>query len=421
MRRNRFTKATVPALVFLLLPALVLSLLLSACQPDAPAEPSAASGEPVSAVSDTESTVSDAEPDPSTDPEQEPVRVFTADDLQKSGVLALRTETFKTGGNGIFAQDTAWNESADPYLLPPYFAKDGTCRTALVQAVERTENEGEWKITYCPFRFNEETDAWEQAEDAVSAETYDRNTCNKDGCFVIEYDQKAQTGKPCAYVVVYQEQCEAQPRVLFFNDKAVEYPRILRQNDDYAVLSFVRGEDRSYRVIDKTGATLYTFEDEAALSERTPLTFYGDTLLCKTDTDDDFTYDTLDILHLDTGAVETAAFFGNCGRWMYARDGGWIAAYDGEEGEQTEIHVYGSETKTSTSFTTAYPGDLVLLAGGVLLANRTGENAYCLYGADGTLLASVPGGTEVTATLSDTLFAFGDRRTITLVRTAIAG
>ena len=401
----------------LFLSCLIAALLLTAagltaCGPDAPSsssEDSLPSGTSEQSASESTEASGVSEPDPALSA----FRSFSIDEF-------LQDET-SYPGTVIDTEDyirehfptLPLTETDKPFLCPPAFTEDGHLEVLLVSYV-RTGADGAYEFAYRVFRLSEDGSTWESAPFAGVPVPYDRNADNKEGGFSIEYGAGAKAGQPCPYAVLYGRKTDETPAVILFNEKTQEYPRILRQNDDYAVLSLMKDEDRTYRVIDRTGKILYTFNGEAAIAECAPLTFCGDTLLRKTDTDDDFEYDTLEILHLEDGSKTAAASFDNCGRWMYARNGTYVAAYDDEKAPTT-LYFYDNQTGQTVSFDCPDdPGETLIPEAGVLLVKGTdgNGNAYSIWSANGEVLATVPGEDGLSAAVSGSLFAFGSADTV---------
>ena len=410
MRINRTIQPFLISLLLALL--LVFVCALSACQPDGPSVLPDDSSVP--AASDPSGS-DPSEPDaPVSEPaeEKQALKSFGIETFEPSGELGMKSYTKSEADLKASYPLLTVAESASPFLYPPFLGDNGCFYTVLIHSLRKAEAEGQWQMDCRFFRLNADGTGWEQVDAYSHPEDYNRNSDNHNGHFFIEYGSNAQTGKPGPYAVAYQEYCEKEFRCILFQEKATEYARILRQNDDYAVLSLTKDDDRVYRVIDRTGRVLYTFNGEAAISECSPLTFYGDTLLCKTDTDDDFEYDTLEILHLEDGSKTAAASFGNCGRWMFSKNGEYVAAYDDEKAPTTLYLYHAPSGKTNSFACPGDPGETVIPECGVLLVKGTEGTAYSVWSMEGEVLASVPGGDDVSVAVSDSLFVFGSAQTV---------
>lgn len=410
-----------PALRLILVCLLLLACAAASCGQDVPPEPS---NDPSAAVSDipsgSESAAASDEPvpEPVSEPGQGETGLLTFDlerflpDEQSDAATATEEEL------KAVCPSLSLEKSSFPCLLPPYMTQSGDCRTVLVLSAERGNESDPYVAKIAVFRFDTESKDWKPVSGFGTPVVYDRNRLNADGCFSIEFGEGAKTGKPSPYAVLYQEACAGEPRVLLFNDRKEEYPRILRQNDDYAVLSLLKGDDRVYRVISNTGEELYRFDGDVQIAERAPLTFFEGSLLCKTDTDDDYEYDTLQILNLTTGEIRTAASFGNCSHWTYARSGEWVAAYDEDAGPVT-MHLFHVRTETELSFVCpSAPGENLISEGGVLLTDgkEGADYAYAVWSADGRVLETVPK-TESDGSgiaVSEHMFAFGGPKAVSV-------
>ncbi len=166
--------------------------------------------------------------------------------------------------------------------------------------------------------------------------SYDRNSDNHNGKFVIEYDNPSEKRGP--YVLYYQVGDEKN--VLTYGEEQGEYARLIRQNDFYAVYSLNHDDESEYFVIDKAGEIVYELGWDADIAFQAPLMFYHDLLLCKSDTDDDYVYDTVSVIDLKDGSSRELVSVGNCERWTYSSDGSVIAFYGKEKGEDTLLAVY---------------------------------------------------------------------------------
>ena len=288
----------------------------------------------VSSVSDvSEPGDSSPEPDASESPASEDSAIqrfyrsssFTLTDLAAAGGKTFE-RLIPEGETDPIISSVPGENDGTPFLSNVFFTREGDCFAAVADAFERT-SEGT-KVSYRLVRYLPETDSWEGTDSEPSPYAYSRDADNRTGAFRIEYDDSVSAGKPCPYVVLYREFSDDQEHILYYRDKAVEYPRIIRQNDSYAILSLLRGESREYAVIDRDGQTLFSFHGEEDLNECYPLTFYGDKLLCKADTDDDYEYDTLVELDPASGGKRAIRSCGNFGYWTFSADGSVVFLYD---------------------------------------------------------------------------------------------
>ncbi|MBP5230847.1 MAG: hypothetical protein ILO68_03880, partial [Clostridia bacterium] len=245
-------------------------------------------------------------------------------------------------------------------------------------------------FSYRLFRLNPETGTWAGMETEAEPHPYDRNANNRTGLFRIEYDRNAKSGEPCSYVVLYRPVGTAEgseeERILYYNDKAEEYPRIIRQSDAYAVLSLLRGESRDFIVLDTQGTAVYRLNGGADdVFESTPLTLFEDTLLLKTDTDDDYEYDTLTYRDLKEGSHAAVDFRGNFAYWTYSPDGSAVAAYNAEDGRTDMVVCDVAGGFRTSSFTLEGTVTDAVPLGGMVFVRMKDGTAFLADAATGTL------------------------------------
>lgn len=343
--------------------ALLLAFSVCACAPE-PAGGESSSGPDVqTSVQESLPAVESGEPSGGESDENDgsfPQKTYGMTDFSVDGTVFVRSG--EPGREDPVLGVLPENEISSPYIHNVYLTAE---RAAVAAVVDKCElSSGVAEVTFRLFRYDEVQETWISCTEEAEAVPFDKNTNNRDGRFGIEYGKDAVKGKPCPYVVLYY--AGNTDKVLYYKERAEEYPRIVRQDDRYAILSLLHGEERDYAVIDAEGNRLYTFIGEDDVFESVPLTFRGDTLLCKTDSDEDFEYDTLEAVDLTSGTRTVLQTFGNCGYWTYSSDGKTVAVYDVDIGG-TKLYVCDTDSNTVRSLELTEKAVSVDPAGSALL------------------------------------------------------
>ncbi len=208
------------------------------------------------------------------------------------------------------------------------------CFVCVVYEVEKQQVLCDW-ICVDPL-----TGEWKQGQDETPTPyAYDKNTYNQNGSFFIESDAVGASGP---YTLHYR--ANGEDRVLLREEKDTVYARIIRQTDDYAVLSLLENEERSYLLVDQSGNVLSKTDWISDTSMVSPLMFGEGVLYCKTDSDEDYVYDTVGEIDLQTGEYRDLLSVGNCDYWTYFASGSGIVMYVGEQSSEFLYFDTASET-----------------------------------------------------------------------------
>lgn len=166
-----------------------------------------------------------------------------------------------------------------------------------------------------------ENGKWKQGQsETPTPYAYDKNAYNQSGSFFLEPAPASGS-----YILHYRE--NGEDRVLFTEEKEDVNARIIRQTDDFAVLSLLKNEERSYLLVDRSGRVISDMDWVADVSMISPLMFGNGVLYCKTDADEDYVYDTVGEIDLQTGEYRDLLTVGNCDYWTYFADGSGIVMY----------------------------------------------------------------------------------------------
>lgn len=234
----------------------------------------------------------------------------------------------------------------------------------IVYEATRSEDDGGSYILYDWLQINTEDACFgESASEVPLPYEYEENANNLNGYFWIDYEP-VTSGKACPYVVLYHE--EDEDRTLFFEEEAKVYARIIRQNDDYAVLSLLEDSERSYLLIDREGNTISELEWVSDISVISPLMFGDDLLYCKMDSDEDYVYDTIGAIDMKTSEYHDIMFVGNSDYWSYFADGSGIVAYGGASPDATTLQYYSAAENELRSIEIGQPIKKLALADGIL-------------------------------------------------------
>lgn len=253
---------------------------------------------------------------------------LSADSLPAMGEHASHT-VIQDDDNTMFSQFCEGYTGQFP-AIADIVCTEKECFVCVVYHVERREDGVSSQVTYSWLSIDVSNPSFgEPLQDAPIAYVYDKNQHNQAGYFWIDYGT-AESGSACPYVLLYHENGEDRP--LIIEETAKAYARIIRQCDQYAVLSILEGNNRYYQLIDSTGKTISELEWISDISVTAPLAFYGDMLYCKTDTDEDYVYDTIGVIDLKDGTYRDLLSVGNCDYWTYFADGSGIAVYGKADG-----------------------------------------------------------------------------------------
>ena len=341
---------------------------------DSPSE-----AEPASSEETVSETNSSAEPEP--EQEKGPV-VLTADDIPAPTMLFYVDVSPRTDTVFPYLE----NDRECPYIATVCENRDGQC-VALV--VHSKEQDGDTTRFGCEYLLVDIPHACfgNAVEKPGDPFTYDKNVDTRLGSFGIEYDQGEKRGP----FVLFWEQ-NGEKKMLLYSEEKDAFARLLRQNDHYLVYSVKNEDITHYYVIDTKGNTVLDLGWDADITVTAPLTFYKDFLLCKTDTNDDYVYDTVTKIDLKTGESTDLVFVGDREHWTYSPDGALIAVY-GEEAP-TGLVCFSSEALLSGKTYGLHcseeaPIESIHVIGGCVCGIRSGETkeAFFIYlsEADGAL------------------------------------
>ncbi len=195
---------------------------------------------------------------------------------------------------------------------------------------------------------------------------YDKNAYNQNGSFFIE---STATGSSGPYTLHYR--ANGEDRVLLQEDKDTVHARIVRQTDDFAVLSLLENEERSYLLVDQNGRVLSKMDWISDTSMVSPLMFGDGVLYCKTDSDEDYVYDTVGEIDLQTGEYRDLLSVGSCDYWTYFASGCGIAMYVDEH--SSEFLYFDTATKALQTVPLKAPIESLDLTDGFVFGTLSGE------------------------------------------------
>lgn len=257
------------------------------------------------------------------------------------------------------------------------------------------------EVQYCYVRVDTENRTFGEIVTEAPAEyTYDKNTYNQNGYFWLDYEE-AENSDVRPYVVMYRE--NDTDRTLFFEEGNTSYIRIIRQNDQYAVLSLTDGSNRSYYVINKDGKTIAKMDWIADISMISPLMFDDTMLYCKMDSDEDYVYDTIGAIELESGTYQEIKHIGNYAHWTYTADGGSIIVYNNGQNDPTEVILYLTSEEKLITVPFDHPIKTVSVSASSLCGVLGGDSSYAFLWDSSTQRLFVS-----EAFSSDCIFSFGD-------------
>ncbi|MBQ8323993.1 MAG: hypothetical protein IJX82_02445 [Clostridia bacterium] len=340
------------------LPLLLVVLLAASfagCENEAPPEASSSVAESLPAESSGEASLGSPSEEPSEEPSSTPSGETS---LQPDPpVTPPEYELYSFEGNALPAADDATfvlvNKTTDPALDSFLKSYEGTypavadtvyTDTALYVCVvyDAIEFYGAFQAKYRWYTFDPVSGTLgSPVSERPEAYVYDKNSYNQTGYFWVDYET-TESGTPCPYVVLFNE--NGTNHTLCFEETALEYVRIIRQNDTHVVLSVLRNGERYYRILDRNGNVIAQLEWISDVSSITPLMFDSSYLYCKKDADEDFVYDTIGAIDLETGKYQDLLHVGNSDYWTYFADGCGIAIYDNAEHPDT-IMYYATATQ----------------------------------------------------------------------------
>ncbi len=211
------------------------------------------------------------------------------------------------------------------------------------------------------------TGEWKQGQNETPTPyAYDKNAYNQNGSFFIE---SAAVGSSGPYTLHYR--ANGEDRVLLQEDKDSVYARIIRQTDDFAVLSLLENEERSYQLVDRSGRVLSEMDWVSDASMISPLMFGDGVLYCKTDSDEDYVYDTVGEVDLQTGEYRDLLSVGNCDYWTYFASGSGIAMYVDEH--SSEFLYFDTASKTLQTVPLKAPIASLDVTDGCVFGTLSGE------------------------------------------------
>ncbi len=379
--------------VLLLSLLLVFALLTCACHETLP-------------VTESSTAASESETETSSEVSESPqLPLFSAVLFENVDLPAAREELRAVNiydtESGTLAEFCRTYEGAFP-VIADTVCTETVCFACVVYSVERSKEEEANKVLYDWFPiYTEEEGFGEGSQEAPVPFVYDKNSNNENGYFWIDYEQ-VSSGTACPYVLLYHENGEDRP--LLYEEEAKVYARIIRQNDYYAVLTLLQGTERYYVLVDRSGKTISVLDWVADISVVTPLMFDGDLLYCKTDTDEDYVYDTIGVIDLTTGEYQDLLYIGNCDYWTYFADGSGIAVYGCEEQEQNVFQYYSTSRQTLCSVSVSGLISWLEMVDGLLYGITSGDtsSAFVWDPENETLF-------ETEAFSSSCRFAFGNR------------
>lgn len=249
---------------------------------------------------------------------------------------------------------------------------ENTCFVCVVYDASRSEQEDAYKISYKWFSVDTSELRFAESNVAPTQYVYEKNEHNSEGYFWIDYEP-VSSGTAGPYVVLYHE--KGEDRTLFFEEGTTVYARIIRQNDFYAVLSLLEDSERSYLLIDREGKVISELDWVSDISVISPLMFGDDLLYCKTDSNEDYVYDTIGAIDLQTGEYRDLLFVGNSEYWTYFADGSGIAVYGSESTDVNLIQYY--ETASGELFSIEVDGQIekIEIADGSIYGITKGGNS----------------------------------------------
>lgn len=282
----------------------------------------------------------------------------------------LEAELIKDSDNHTLTQFLAGYSGTFPVIADVVCTETESFACIVYEATRSDEDDGSY-ILYDWLSIDMEGACFgESASEVPVPYEYEENANNLNGYFWIDYEP-VTSGTACPYVVLYHEKDE--DRTLFFEEEAKVYARIIRQNDDYAVLSLLEGSERSYLLIDREGNTISELEWVSDISIISPLMFGDELLYCKMDSDEDYVYDTIGAIDMKTGEYHDIMFVGNSDYWSYFADGSGIVAYGDASPDATALQYYSAAVNELRSIEIGQQIGRLELADGILYGVTQGE------------------------------------------------
>lgn len=358
------------------------------------------SSEPSFAASESSGTFTE---DTSDIVERPLYRAFTlsAEDLPANSDL-LRTVQILDAENSTLSQFCNSYTGSFPAIADILCTQSGVYVCAVYQ-VSRSEEDSSYSVQYgwIPVDQTQQTFGALQA-DAPASYVYDKNKYCQSSYFWIDYGSVG-SGIACPYVLLYHTEGEDRP--LLVEESSSSYARIIRQCDEYAVLSIRTGDERSYRLVDSTGKILSELEWISDISAVSPLMFHEKLLYCKSDTDEDYVYDTIGVFDLESGEYRDLLSVGNCSNWTYFADGSMIAFCE-ENGEVTDqFRCFFAEDESLHTVTLQGAVEMLEAATGVfygVTGSDDGRRAFVWSSETSSLF-------ETDAHSAQSRFSFGER------------